>query len=243
VGRQWRTAFRRFTALRAATARKKGLPRFAASCRYFRVVPDFVVLDELVVSELDPFVDGVVAKPLADPVVSDELPVVPLLVVPDADGLMPVVPPLVEPEPVVPEPAVPDVEPDPYVFGEVDFDPLVLPGLVVVERVDDDEELEVPVSRPDVLSRSEQAPSANVASVAATAMPSARVFICFIFTPLDAGRLQPGRNAGVPAPPERLRGDPVPSAMHVPRFSLGTQAAPCAGPPPSTREPCPRPLN
>lgn len=219
---------------------RRGDLAVAVWCRYFRVVPDLVVLD---VSEpVEPLVDPV-PEPLADPelVVSDELPVVPL----EPEPLMPVVPPLVEPDPVLPLPivlplpVVPDVEP--LRLGDVEVDPLVLPGLVV-ERVDDDE-LEVPVSRPDVLSRSEQAPSANVATVAATATPSARNFICFIFTPLDTGRFPPGPDARVPAPPERLGGDPVPSAMHVPRFPTGTRAAPRVGPPPPSREPCPRPLN
>jgi hypothetical protein len=55
----------------------------------------------------------------------------------------------------------------------------------VLRVVDDEYEVEVPVSRPSVVSRSEQAPRATVASDAATATPSARAWMRFIVTPVS----------------------------------------------------------
>jgi hypothetical protein len=122
-------------------------------------VVDLVVVDEVVVSVLlgvlgEP---GVAMPEEADPVVSDELPAEPLL--------------------------LGDVVVEPLELGDVVEDPLVLlegAGVVVVDRV----VVEVVVSRPSVRSRSEHAPSARVASAAATATPIARVFNCFIVAPI-----------------------------------------------------------
>lgn len=93
--------------------------------------------------------------------------------------------PLVEPGAVVPE----DDEPlllgdviDPLEPGDAEEDPLVLSdgaGVFDVDRV----VVEVVLSRPSVRSRSEHAPSARVASAAATATPIARVFKWFIVAP------------------------------------------------------------
>ena len=105
----------------------------------------------------------VVPEPEVDPVVSDELPVVPVEPVDDPLLLGDVIDPLELGEVVV----------EPLELGEVVVE--LLPdgaGVVVVERV----VVDVLVSRPSVRLRSEHAPSAMVASAAATATPIARVF-------------------------------------------------------------------
>jgi hypothetical protein len=99
-----------------------------------------------------------------------------------SDLSAPVVPGAAVPAPVEPDPVVPDALPlaEPLAPGEVG-EPLMPPGLVAgLDRVVDDDELLVPVSRPSVASRSEQAAIPRVATAAAIATPIARAFICFI---------------------------------------------------------------
>jgi hypothetical protein len=125
--------------------------------------------------------------------VPDDVPVLPVPLLLD-------VPPV--PVPDVPVPVLPERS---LVDGELGL-PLMPPGEPLgPERVDDDEEL-LPVSRPCVLSRSEQAPSASALNAAAIATPIALALITFITAPgFDAGKVfPPGGIPDAPAAVTRL---------------------------------------